>query len=146
MLHFRLADSADTHLVAILIASLFEEVGHTQTAREIAEIFAAVENDDRHSTLLAFDDEDAVGIITVSESIAFYAGGEIGVINELYVLPEWRSEGVGKLLLDQMKEIAFARGWRRLEVTTPGEAYDRTIRFYEREGFFPIGPRMKWEV
>ena len=85
-----------------------------------------------------------MGILTLVESLAIYAGGRIGVVNELYVVPDFRSEGVGKLLLDEAKELAEARGWLRLEVTTPGEDYAKTLRFYEREGFMPIGPRYKY--
>lgn len=145
MITFRIADEADTHIVAQLLADLFEEVGHTPTAEEIAEIFLHIDADDQHSTLLALDeDEDVVGILTIAESIALYAGGRIGVVNELYVVPEYRSEGVGKMLLDAAKELGEQRGWVRLEVTTPGEDYAKTLRFYEREGFMPIGPRYKY--
>lgn len=147
MLTFRIADEADTHVVSALLADLFEEVGHTLTASEIADIFLQIDSDDLHSTLLALDDsEEAVGVLTIVESIALYAGGRIGVINELYVVPAYRSEGVGKLLLDAAKELAEQRGWERLEVTTPGEDYAKTLRFYEREGFMPIGPRYKYMV
>lgn len=145
MITFRVADEADTHVVSALLESLFEEVGHTLTANEIAEVFLHIDSDDHHSTLLAISaDEEAVGILTIAESLGLYAGGRIGVINELYVLPEYRSEGVGKLLLDAAKELAEQRGWTRLEVTTPGEGYEKTLRFYEREGFVPIGPRYKF--
>lgn len=147
MLTFRIADEADTHVVSALLADLFEEVGHTLTASEIADIFLQIDSDDLHSTLLALDEsEEAVGVLTIVESIALYAGGRIGVINELYVIPAYRSEGVGKLLLDAAKELAEQRGWERLEVTTPGEDYAKTLRFYEREGFMPIGPRYKYMV
>lgn len=147
MLTFRIADEADTHVVSALLADLFEEVGHTLTASEIADIFLHIDSDDLHSTLLALDEsEEAVGVLTIVESIALYAGGRIGVINELYVIPAFRSEGVGKLLLDAAKELAEQRGWERLEVTTPGEDYAKTLRFYEREGFMPIGPRYKYMV
>lgn len=145
MITFRIADEADTHTVARLLADLYEEVGHSPTASEIEEIFLQIDSDDFHSTLLALDDDDqVVGILTLVESLAIYAGGRIGVVNELYVVPDYRSEGVGKLLLDEAKELAEARGWLRLEVTTPGEDYAKTLRFYEREGFLPIGPRYKY--
>lgn len=147
MIQFRIADEQDTDIVAALLAALFEEVGHTPSAEEIAAIFADMDADDKHSTLLALDDdEDVVGVLTLTESLALYAGGHIGVINELYVVPEYRSEGVGKMLLDEAKELAENRGWRRLEVTTPGDDYPKTLRFYEREGFFKIGPRYKFEL
>jgi GNAT superfamily N-acetyltransferase len=147
MIHFKIADEADTHAVAGMLAALFEEVGHTLIADEIADLFLQFDSDDHHSTLLALDDDDdPVGVITIAESLGLYAGGRIGVINELYVVPEYRSEGVGKMLLDAAKELAEERGWARLEVTTPGENYEKTLRFYEREGFFPIGPRYKYMV
>jgi GNAT superfamily N-acetyltransferase len=147
MFHFKIADETNTMDVAFLLERLFEEVGHTPDAEEIASIFAAIEEDDRHSTLLAFDDDgDVAGIITLAETISLYAGGYIGVINELYVMPPYRSEGLGKTLLDEAKALGESRNWKRLEVTTPGDEYVKTLRFYEREGFFKIGPRYKFEL
>lgn len=146
MIELLVADESHTDVVAALLAGLFEEVGHDLAAPEIAARFVAIDGDDRHSTLLAVDeDDDAVGVVTVTESLALYAGGRIGVINELYVVPPFRSEGVGKILLDAVKALADERGWARLEVTTPGDDYEKTLRFYEREGFFRIGPRFRWE-
>jgi len=147
MIHFAIADESHTALVAELLANLFEEVGHTLTAAEIADIFVEMDEDSLHSTLLALNDEgEAVGVLTLVESLGIYAGGRIGVINELYVVPPYRSEGVGKMLLDAAKDLASERGWQRLEVTTPGEQYAKTLRFYEREGFMPIGPRYKFPL
>jgi GNAT superfamily N-acetyltransferase len=147
MLSFIIADESHTPDVARLLAALFEEVGHTPDEDDIAAIFADIDADDRHSTLLALDgDGNVVGVITVVEAIALYAGGTIGVVNELYVVPSYRSEGVGKLLLDFCKQLGEERGWVRLEVTTPGDEYDKTLRFYEREGFVKIGPRYKFEM
>lgn len=147
MIQFKIADESDTAVVAELLANLFEEVGHTPGAEEIAAVFADIDADDRHSTLLALNEEgEVVGILTLVETLSLYAGGYIGVINELYVVPPYRSEGVGKMLLDEAKELAANRGWTRLEVTTPGEEYAKTLRFYEREGFMPIGPRYKFPL
>jgi len=147
MIHLVVADESHTAIVAEMLANLFEDVGHTLTASEIADIFVEMDEDAAHSTLLALnDDGDAVGVLTLVESLALYAGGRIGVINELYVVPPYRSEGVGKMLLDAAKDLASERGWQRLEVTTPGEQYAKTLRFYEREGFMPIGPRYKFPL
>lgn len=146
MIYFRIADESDTDAVATLLAALFEEVEHTPDADEIAGIFAEIDADDHHSTLLALDkDDDVVGIMTVVECLSISAGGKYGVINELYVTPEYRSEGVGKMLLDEVKELAENRGWKRLELTTPGDEFSKTLHFYEREGFYKIGPRYKFD-
>lgn len=144
---FRIANEQQTHEVAVLLEKLFEEVGHTPDAEAIAAVFEEIDADDRHATLLAYDeDDDIAGIITIAECISLYAGGYIGVINELYVLPPYRSEGLGKQLLDAAKALGESRGWKRLEVTTPGDEYLKTLHFYEREGFYKIGPRYKFEL
>lgn len=147
MIHLIVADDSYTEEVAQLLARLFEEVEHTLSFEEIAGIFAELDADDHHSTLLAFNDAgEVVGLITLVESLSLSAGGRYGVINELYVVPEYRSEGVGKMLIDLAKSIGDERGWARLEVTTPGDEFVKTRRFYEREGFWMIGPRYKFDL
>jgi GNAT superfamily N-acetyltransferase len=100
-----------------------------------------------HLALLARrgKDRDAIGVATLSECFALYAGGRYGILNEMYVAPEHRSSGVGKALLDAVKDVARARDWRRVDVTAPEALrWERTRRFYEREGFRFTGPKLKW--
>lgn len=102
-----------------------------------------IQNED-HRIFIAADNDKAAAMITVGRSIALYAGGEFGVIHEFYVLPEYRSQGIGRALLDAV--IAFGRrmGWTRLEVGAPNrERWERTVSFYRREGFVETGPRLK---
>ncbi|WP_299948761.1 GNAT family N-acetyltransferase [uncultured Microbulbifer sp.] len=90
-----------------------------------------------------------VGVITISKSAAIYAGGYYGVIEELYVEPEFRSKSIGKALLDETVSFAREQGWPRLEVSTPKkENWQRTIDFYRREGFSntSVGERLKLEL
>jgi GNAT superfamily N-acetyltransferase len=83
-------------------------------------------------------------MITVAQSIAIYSLGKFGIINELYVLPEYRSCGIGKLLLDEVVKLAKSKAWKRIEVGAPNqEKWQRTIDFYIKEGFIEIGPRLK---
>jgi len=102
-------------------------------------------NDDCFNAFLAYDDTDQpVGVITLVECFAIYAAGSCGIINELYVAPEYRSRGVGKMLLDEVKKIGPEKGWQRIAVTAPaGEKWRRTVAFYEREGFQPAGPSLR---
>ena len=51
-------------------------------------------------------------------------------------------KGVGAALLAQARRLGQSRGWRRLEVTTPPlPQFDRTLAFYQREGFSISGGR-----
>lgn len=145
MIHLVVADASHTDVITQLVAALFSEVEHWLDETAIAEFVERAEADDRHSTLLAFDDDgDAVGVLTIVETLSLSAGGYMGVLNELYVVPPYRSEGVGSILLDAAKSLGEQRGWTRLEVTTPGDEYAKTLHFYEREGFSKIGPRYRF--
>lgn len=80
--------------------------------------------------------------IALYESYALYAEGAFGTIPELYVRPEYRTNELGLRLVSQAKAFGTSRGWTRLEVTTPPlPKFDRTLAFYEREGFAITGGR-----
>ena len=82
------------------------------------------------------------GFVTMYESFAIYAEGAFGTIAELFVRPEYRSRSIGRHLCEAAKELGAKRGWRRLEVTTPPiPEFDRTLGFYERQGFSVTGGR-----
>ncbi len=81
-----------------------------------------------------------VGFLTLCETRALYAEGTFGILPERYVRRAYRSQGIGRGLLEQAKRLASARGWRRLEVTTPPlPVFDASLRFYQREGFCITG-------
>ena len=83
-----------------------------------------------------------IGFISLYESYALYAEGAYGTIPELYVRPEYRSENIGKHLLQKAKEFAGLKRWKRLEVTTPPlPEFDKTLSFYESNGFEISGGR-----
>lgn len=85
---------------------------------------------------------DAIGFVTLYECHALYAGGAFGTLPEFYVRPDYRSMKVGFRLVSQAKSFGISRGWKRLEVTTPPlPQFDRTLAFYEREGFTITGGR-----
>jgi GNAT superfamily N-acetyltransferase len=68
--------------------------------------------------------------------------GTFGIIPELYVRPAFRSRKLGTMLVAEAKQVARSKGWTRLEVTTPPlPQFDRTLAFYERQGFSISGGR-----
>jgi GNAT superfamily N-acetyltransferase len=96
----------------------------------------------KYFVFVAEDAGEPAGFIALYESYALYAEGAFGTIPELYVRPEYRSKGVGKKLTDKAKEFAATKGWIRLEVTTPPlPQFERTLEFYEKEGFSITGGR-----
>jgi GNAT superfamily N-acetyltransferase len=96
---------------------------------------------------LAKKDNLNIGIITLHECAAIYAGGIFGEISELYVKPKFRSLKVGELLLSSAIEYGKKFGWKRLEVGCPalGES-PRTFKFYEKQGFQCTGARLRFLI
>jgi GNAT superfamily N-acetyltransferase len=98
-----------------------------------------------HAFLARTEDGSAAGLVTATEAFAIYANGPYGIVDEMYVFPAHRSRGVGRALLDAVKDLARRKGWSRIDVTAPeSEAFSRTRRFYEREGFTFAGPKLKF--
>ena len=88
------------------------------------------------------DTDAAIGFIALCESHSLYAEGAFGVIQELYVDPARRSQGVGKRLVEAALALGRKRGWTRLEVCTPPlPEFIGTIQFYERRRFEVTGGR-----
>jgi len=87
-------------------------------------------------------DGDPAGFVALYESFSLYAEGAFGTIPELYVRPALRNAGLGVRLVAAARAYGAERGWTRLEVTTPPlPQFDRTLAFYEREGFSISGGR-----
>ena len=88
-----------------------------------------------------------VGFICSVESNALYARGNFGVINELYIIPEFRSKKIGQKLINFLIDLGKIKNWSRLELDTPEvEKSAKTINFYKKEGFLPILFRMKKNI
>lgn len=149
MFNIRPAVPEDAKGIAMLINNLFKEIDHRMPDFGESQIENLYKNElkERLIIFLAEDEnKNCSGVITVTEGVALYTKGRFGVINELYILPEYRSEGLGKLLIEEVKKNARKKGWTRIEVTTPDRSHwKRTVDFYEREGFIEIGPRLKFE-
>ena len=114
-----------------------------------AQLLRGFLDSNRYTAFIARDVEGRIiGVITLVEGCALYAGGLMGTIPEFYVEPGWRSQGVGAALAETARVHARLRGWKRLEVTTPPlPEFARTLAFYERQGFSVTGGlKLKLEV
>lgn len=111
----------------------------TETTCRLADL---VDREKYFVFLASIDGGHPVGFVALYESYALYAEGAFGTIPELYVRPDYRSRELGRRLISEARAFGVARGWRRLEVTTPPlPQFERTLAFYERAGFSVTGGR-----
>ncbi|MHB1174653.1 MAG: GNAT family N-acetyltransferase [Sulfuriferula sp.] len=145
------ACAADAPVVAEMVGELLNEIMratgnqafHFNLEETTARLRTFLEQEKYH-VLVARDATAGteVGFLTLCESFALYAEGAYGTIPELYVRPLQRSRQVGLQLIQAARAFGRTRQWKRLEVTTPQlPQFDRTLAFYEREGFSVAGGR-----
>ena len=95
-----------------------------------------------YAAIIGWSDNTPIAVSTISETYALYAGGKIGIIQEFYVIPEFRSSGVGAKLIEQVKNYGQQLGWSCIELCTPPlPEFQQTISFYENNGLIPVGGR-----
>lgn len=130
-----------------LLLNFYEEIEH----RFSADNFDIILHDFLSKGIIIVSVESnsnaIVGFICCVESNALYARGIFGVINELYIIPEFRSKKIGQKLINFLIDLGKIKNWSRLELDTPEvEKSAKTINFYKKEGFLPIGFRMKKNI
>ncbi|WP_415232820.1 GNAT family N-acetyltransferase [Pseudophaeobacter arcticus] len=142
----RAAQHTDAAIVSDFVHALLDELsdGKPPAKEGVIDVAEALLSGPNVIAAIAYADADPVGVMTLNECAAIYAGGKFGEISELYVRPDMRSQGVAQLLLDHAQQQAQARGWTRLEVGAPKQPdWHRTLHFYLRNGFDEVGPRLR---
>ena len=145
----RNATIRDVEIIAALVHQLLVELTpEDKSPPAFEKIYATAKTllEDIHSIwcfLAMSEDGEAIGVLTLNECAAIYAGGRFGEISELYVKPNYRSKGVAPKLLVAAKEFGRLKAWKSMEVGAPSlPKWERTVAFYRENGFYEIGPRL----
>ncbi len=134
------ATSAE-HAVALpLLERFFAEEGFATPREQIRDQLSALLADDTCAVFLAWLDQMAVGVATVTTT----HGLELGLsaeLEDLYVLPEARCRGIGEMLINAVKAWCQDRGCLSVSVvvTPEGEAAHNLIDYYGARGFDETG-------
>ena len=149
----RRAEERDVGQIVAAIEALLSELRDTPSVALPSEAEATCRRLIRGQaagTILVADREEEgfglVGVLTLSVPQAIHTAGPYSLIQELWVAPHHRSEGVGAALIEAAEEYCRKRGLSNLEVCLPSRLFPRlpaTYRFYESCGFVEVGPRMR---
>lgn len=80
---------------------------------------------------------DALALVSFRATV--WSDGPVALLDELYVRPDRRDQGIGSALLAAVESLAGERGTHMVEVNVDGEDVDAR-RFYAAHGYRHVEP------
>jgi GNAT superfamily N-acetyltransferase len=132
----RTCEKRDLKAVAGLLNELKEVADTDNDFNEegLQIIFAAMEDPGIYLNFVAEADGAIAGFISVIFYKSLFHKGGTALINELIISDHYRGKGIGRLLIDKVKEEAISRGMDELEVGTE-KTNKNAQAFYRKCGF-----------
>lgn len=143
MITIRTAGEKDVATIFQFIKDIaeFEKLSHEVTTDE-ATIAQSVFEKKSAEVLLAEMDSKLVGYAVFFHNFSTFIGRRGLYLEDLFVKPEFRRNGVGKLLLKKLAEIALERNCGRMEWAVL-DWNEKAIEFYKSLGAKPMS---EWTV
>jgi len=134
----RPATAAEAETVAALLDAFNREFdtptpGVALLTRRLVDLLT----DDTTAAFLAGDPAVAVAVLTLRPNVWY--DGPVALLDELYVVPDRRREGIGSALLAAVENLVQERGGMVVEIDVDGVDRDAR-RFYERHGYSCVEP------
>jgi GNAT superfamily N-acetyltransferase len=130
-----------TSICRLLAAQLAEHHVEISDGQLAAAVRGVIDVPKRGFFMLALQDGACIGVAYVSFIWALEHGGLACWLEELYVVPEQRSAGVGSVLLEGVVAAATASGCAAIDLEIDA-SHERVRSLYTRHGFTPL-PRSR---
>ena len=135
----RAADADQQAIVDLLAAQLHEHRVQTSMAVLTAAVAGILQHPERGALLAATLSGRPVGVAYLAFTLTLEHGGKAGWLEELYVVPEYRGQGIGRELLVAVCAHAAEQGAAAVDLEVDA-AHARAAHLYAREGFHPLDP------
>jgi GNAT superfamily N-acetyltransferase len=136
----RRAGSSDAATLARLLHDFNTEFDTETDSQPVLETrFARILTDDRVLALLASHRSQDTGFALITLRPAIWFDGPVATLDELYVVPGRRDQGIGTALLMRACRLLRERGCPEMHINVDEVDAD-TRRFYERHGFVNTEP------
>ena len=120
-----------------------EEYAYTKN-RDIRHYFKWLLKRDSDGFYVAELKDEPIGFIACDTNwTSFFDAAKVGEIHELFVHPNWRGRGIGRMMLNTAIEYAKNKGRSVIELWV-GEKNRKAIEFYKKNGFVEKGSWGKW--
>ncbi|MBS2012943.1 MAG: GNAT family N-acetyltransferase [Deltaproteobacteria bacterium] len=142
-LTFTLAGEGDADAVFPLLATQLHEHDVAIGAAALrSALVGLVTHPERGAVLLAREGSRAVGIAVLAYTWTVEHGGKVAWLDELYVVPERRSSGLGTRLLREAMDHARRHGCMAIDLEVDAD-HARVEALYLRHGFAAL-PRRRF--
>jgi GNAT superfamily N-acetyltransferase len=118
----------------ISICNLLTDLGYQNSNGFIAGKLEKIQQQESAAVYVYELDDKPIGFIAIDITLQLGLAGDIMRINYLAVDPAFRSQGIGKSLLEYVTYIAQQKGCDRIEVHCHSRR-TQAHTFYERDGF-----------
>jgi GNAT superfamily N-acetyltransferase len=135
-IHIRPARAGEAGLIHRLLLDLAEALGKSSDIKSTADDIARFGFGDgpRFETLLAFEGEEAVGLAVFFYEFSTWRGTPGVYVQDLYVSPRMRGRGVGRDLVDAVRQRAAEWGGRYVKLAVY-DGNEQALGFYQALGF-----------
>ena len=143
MIQIRSAVRNDVPAILQFIKDLaeFEKLAHDVSADE-ATLQKSLFEKKSAEVLMAEENQVLVGFAVFFHNFSTFKGRHGLYLEDLFVKPQYRKSGTGKLLLQKLAEIALERGCARMEWAAL-DWNENAITFYKKLGAIPMS---EWTV
>jgi len=136
-IRIRQASVQDSAVIAQLVAQLIETSGYEGrevSPEQIEETLRRMADRDTCQVLLAEDEGQVVGLLSLSFRHTLFHRAPSALIDELVVAQGHRGRGIGRQLMSEAIERCRAAGCSEIEVSTE-RSNEAAQRFYRQYGF-----------
>ncbi|HEY8935384.1 MAG TPA: GNAT family N-acetyltransferase [Cyclobacteriaceae bacterium] len=116
------------------LKELVAQLGYTSLNAEEILVKMKLYQKENYKLLVAEVDSNVVGFIALHWFDIFHSAGKIGRITAFCVEEQFRSQGIGQLLLVEAEKVFRNEGCTKMEVTSNKKRL-RTHEFYAMQGY-----------
>jgi len=130
------AVDSDIESLADLLYLLFTQESDFKPDRnkQIKGLQLIIHNPDRGFILVAKDGQSIAGMVSVLKLISTAEGGEVGLLEDMIVHPDYQRMGIGSQLIKEAMKLSGKQKLTRLTLLTD-KTNKKAIDFYVKHGF-----------
>jgi ribosomal protein S18 acetylase RimI-like enzyme len=131
----RKAEEHDIDTMCLLLAGLFaiETDFETDVQKQRNALNLLIMDDDK-AVFVAMSDQSIIGMITGQLVVSTAAGGYSVLLEDLFVMPEYRGKGIASMLIRYLLSWGKAKGAVRIQLVAD-ENNSAALELYKKTGF-----------